>query len=92
MTNAANIESFGSFSDGSGAEGIVSAFGFRFGFCYGSELVVNPLNRGNRFGNKAVAMYNGALMVAKEAFESAVAGLGEEWATKHTELYHPIVD
>jgi hypothetical protein len=88
MTNSkATIESFESFSDGSGAEGIVSAFGFRFGFCFGSKLAVNPLNRGNRFGNKAVAMYQGALKHAERAFMLRIEDLGSEWMTKNREMY-----
>lgn len=86
-TNRANIEHFESFPDGSGAEGIVSAFGFRFGFCFGGKLVVNPLNRGNRFGNKAVSLYQGALRVAEVAFIARVNDLGEDWIAKNRQMY-----
>jgi hypothetical protein len=90
MTTNVNIESFESFTDGSGASGVVSVYGYRFAVICGSadSVTVSPLNSTQYHENgRAKGMRKTAASTARAWFESRLEQLGSDWRRLNQDMY-----
>lgn len=89
MTNV-TVENFESYSDGSGAEAIVSVYGYRFAVICGSaeSVTVSPLNATQYAETARVkGMRKSAAKAAREWFGAKLAELGDSWLAANRLMY-----
>jgi hypothetical protein len=89
-TNRVTFESFDSYPDGSGAVGIASAYGLRFGVCVSSidNVTLNPIFSCEYVSNgRTKGLRVSAAKLIRQATTDRLRALGDAWITSNREMY-----